>query len=108
MTKKKLFWQYHVKAEGCSIQEHPDIINALMNLKDKLLSELRQCSFTAPKNFSVSKHKAILCHENKKSLYQITYTIGKPEPRQFFSLIWGLEFFQRSGHHMMPISWKAS
>ena len=42
------FCQYHVKAEGPSIPEHPDIINASMNLREKLLSELRQCSFTAP------------------------------------------------------------
>ena len=48
--KLKLFLflcQYHVKAEGRSIPEHPDIINASMNLRKKLLSELRQCSFTA-------------------------------------------------------------
>ena len=48
--KLKLFLflcQYHVKAEGRSIPEHPDIINASMNLRKKLFSELRQCSFTA-------------------------------------------------------------
>ena len=44
----KFFCQYHVKAEGRSILRHPDIINASMNLREKLLSELRQCSFTAP------------------------------------------------------------
>ena len=42
------FCQHHVKAEGRSIPKHPDIINASMNLREKLLSELRQCSFTAP------------------------------------------------------------
>ena len=38
------FGQYHVKAEGRSIPKQSDIIN----LREKLLSELRQCSFTAP------------------------------------------------------------
>ena len=42
------FCQNHAKAEGRSIPKHPDIINASMNLREKLLSELRQCSFTAP------------------------------------------------------------
>ena len=49
--KLKQFWvfcQYHVKDEGRSIPEHPDIINASMNLRKKLLLELRQCSFTDP------------------------------------------------------------
>ena len=48
--KLKLFLflcQYQVKAEGRSIPEHPYIINASMNLRKKLFSELRQCSFTA-------------------------------------------------------------
>ena len=43
-----VFWQYHVKFEGCSVPEHPDIIEASKNLREKLLSELRQCSFTSP------------------------------------------------------------
>ena len=50
LPKLKLFLffcQYHVKAEGRSIPEHPDIINASMNLRKKLFLELRQCSFTA-------------------------------------------------------------
>jgi hypothetical protein len=47
--KLKLFFflcHYHVKAEGRSIPEHPDIINASMNLRKKLFLELIQCSFT--------------------------------------------------------------
>ena len=42
------FWRYHVKAEGRSIPENSDIINASINSREKILSELRQCSFTAP------------------------------------------------------------
>ena len=42
------FCQYYVKTEGRSIPELPDIINASMNLREKLLSEPRQCNFTFP------------------------------------------------------------
>ena len=48
--KLKLFLflcQYHIKAEGRTIPEHPVIINASINLGKKLFSELRQYSFTA-------------------------------------------------------------
>ena len=42
----------------------------------------------------------------------MTYTIELLGQRQFFLGwfwgIWGLEFFQCSGHHMVPISCKAS
>ena len=31
-----VFCQYHVKADGRSIPEHPDIINASINLREKL------------------------------------------------------------------------
>ena len=67
-TKTKLFSrQYYLKAEGCSISEHPDIIAGPWNLREKFLCELRQCSFNAPKNcpfYFVSGHKTIGCHEN--------------------------------------------
>ena len=39
--KPKLFWsfcQYHVKAEGRTIPEHPNILNSSMKLREKLLS----------------------------------------------------------------------
>ena len=41
---------YHVKSEGRSFPENPDIIKALKNFREKLLLELRQCSFNAPQN----------------------------------------------------------
>ena len=44
------FWRYHVKSEGRSIPEHPDITKGWKNLREKLLSKLRQCSFAAPQN----------------------------------------------------------
>ena len=48
LLPQNFFLQYYVKSEGRSIPSHPDIINASMNLKEKLLSEHRQCSFTSP------------------------------------------------------------
>ena len=43
------FWQCHLKAEGSSISEHPGVLPWPKNLRKKLLCELGQCSFTAPR-----------------------------------------------------------
>ena len=52
----------------------------------------------------------------KKAPFQMTYIIGKVWLRQRFCLVLGslhisilaIDFFQRSGHYMVPISCKAS
>ena len=57
------------------------------------------------------------CHENKKSPHTKLHTPLKARTETAFLslvltcqyiLIWGLELFQHSGHHMMPISCKFS
>ena len=119
-TKTKFkFWQCYLKAEGCRISKHPGVIPWPNNLRKKLLCELRQCSFNAPKKctfFSIYQRKTLFYHEKRKAPFQMTYTIGKVWLRQFVCLVLGsqhililaLEFFQRSGHCMVPISCKAS
>ena len=70
-TKTNIFfWQCHVKAEGRSISEHPGVIPWPNNLRKKLLCELRQCSFTAPKKctfFSISQRQTFFLPWKKKS-----------------------------------------
>ena len=119
-TKTNIFfWQCHLKAEGRSISEHPGVIPWPNNLRKKLLCELRQCSFNAPKkctSFSIYRRKTLFYHEKRKAPFQMTYTIGKVWLRQCFCLVlWSqpililaLDFFQPSGHYMVPISCKAS
>ena len=64
-----------------------------------------------------SGHKTCSYREKKtKTLLQMTYTIGMVWPRQFVEpglglstyFDFGARLFQRSGHHMVPISCKAS
>ena len=48
--QKKIFFfrKFHLKAEGHSISEGPGLTPWPKNLRKKLFSEHRQCSFTAP------------------------------------------------------------
>ena len=48
-NQKMFFCQYYLKAEGCSISEHPGIIPWPKILRKKFVCEHRQCSFTAQK-----------------------------------------------------------
>ena len=69
--KKKniFFWHCNLKAECCSISEHPRVLPWPNNLMKKLLCDLRLCSFTAPKNCtfrSISEHKTIFTMKKEK------------------------------------------
>ena len=82
------------------------------------MCELRQCSFTAPKKFlfySISGHKTIIFHKKKAKFHSKWLTpLERYDRYNLFSLvlgcqhilIWALDFFQRSGQHMVPISCK--
>ena len=109
------FGQFHLKAEGKRILEHPGLTLWSKNLRKNRFCKLRQCCFTAPQKCtfcSISGHKTLSYHENFKTLFQMTTTIGMVRPRQFiepglgcqYILILALDFFQCSGQHMVPIS----
>ena len=53
----------------------------------KFLRELRQCSFTAPKNCtfsSTSGHKTLFYHDKIKTSFQMTYPIGMVQQMSLF------------------------
>ena len=73
-----------VKYEGCSVPEHPDILQASKNLMEKLWLEHRQCSFISPKiaHFTLFLiAKTFFLHEkttipNDLQLFFLTYFSG--------------------------------
>ena len=66
--------------------------------------------------YSVSEQKPIFYHEKSKSHSKLLPTLEGYDQDNLFSLvlwcqhilIWALYFFPRSGHHIIPISCKAS
>ena len=85
-----------MKAEGHSISEHAGVIPWPKNLRKKLLCELRQCSFTAPKkcNFcSISRHKTLFTMKKEKHHSKWLTPLERYDWDNVFALFWGVNLF---------------
>ena len=112
-----------MKAEGCSIQEHPDIIRGSWKLRGDMIAWAWSMQFHCPLNLPpftpYLKKKTIIHvlpwqisnHQTKGLTPLGKYdqdNLFEPGLRSQIILNFRLEFFQRIGHNMLPIFCKAS